>query len=81
MNRILNERVKGMRLHLELPKTFWPYLIYAMAYLIILKLLEEAQIVKKVCLSHLKMFYCLSYVHIDDNEKYKLYTIKEMLFY
>ena len=34
MNRTLNERARSMRLHAELPKTFWADVVSTAAYLI-----------------------------------------------
>ena len=34
MNRTLNERARSMRLHVELPKTFWVDAVSTAAYLI-----------------------------------------------
>lgn len=80
MNRTLNERARSMRLHAGLPKTFWADAVNTAAYLINrgpsvpldFKIPEEAWSGKKVNLSFLKVFGCLSYVHIDDSARSKL---------
>ena len=71
MNRTLNERARSMRIHTRLPKTFWVDAVNIAAYLINrgpsfpldCKTLEVWS-GKKVNLSFLKVFGCLSYVHI-----------------
>ena len=80
MNRTLNERARSMRLHSGLPKTFWAEAINTAAYLINrgpsvpleFRIPEEAWSGKKVNLSYLKVFGCLSYVHINDSDRTKL---------
>ena len=60
MNRTLNERARSMRLHAELPKTFWASAVSTAAYLINrgpsvpmeFKLLEEVLSSKEVKFSH-----------------------------
>ena len=80
MNRTLNERARSMRIHSGLPKTFWADAINTAAFLINrgpsvpldFKIPEEAWNGKKVNLSYLKVFGCLSYVHIDESVRSKL---------
>ena len=80
MNRTLNERAKSMRIHDGLPKMFWVESVNTAAYLINHgpsipldgKIPEEVWSGKEVNLSHLRVFGCISYVHIDSNEKSKL---------
>jgi hypothetical protein len=80
MNRTLNERARSMRLHAGLPKAFWADAINTAAYLINrspsvpldMKLPEEEWTRKKVNLSHLRIFGCVSYVHIDSENRDKL---------
>ena len=72
MNRTLNERARSMRLHAGLPKTSWADVIIHAAYLINrgpsipmeFRLPEEIWSGKEVKFSHLKVFCCVSYVHI-----------------
>ncbi|PON79458.1 Polynucleotidyl transferase, ribonuclease H-like superfamily protein, partial [Parasponia andersonii] len=69
-----------MRLHVELPKTFWADAVNTAAYLINkgpsvpldYRIPEEVWSSKKVNLSFLKVFGCLSYVHIDLANRSKL---------
>ena len=80
MNRTLNERARSMRIHAGLPKMFWAEAVNTAAYLInrgpsILldgKIPEEVWSGKEVNLSHLRVFGCISYVHIDSAERSKL---------
>ena len=80
MNRTLNERARSMRLHAGLLKTFWADAVITAAYLINrgpsipmeFRLPEEVWSSKEVKFSHLKVFYCVSYVHIDYDTRSKL---------
>ena len=80
MNRTLNEHVRSMRLHAGLPKTFWVNVVSTAAYLINrgplvpieFRLPEEVWSGKEVKFSHLKVFGCISYVHIDSDTRSKL---------
>ena len=80
MNRTLNERARSMRLHAGLPKFFWADAISTAAYLINRgpsvplngELPEEAWTGKEVTLLHLRVFGCVSYVHVDSNDRDKL---------
>ena len=74
MNITLNERAGSMRLHAGLPKTFRVDAVSTVAYLINqgpsvpmeFRLPEKVWSSKKVKFSHLKVFCCISYVHIDS---------------
>ena len=80
MNRTLTERAKSMRLHVGIPKTFWADAVSTIAYLINrgpsvpmeFKLPKEVWSSKDVKFSHLKVFCCVSYVHIDSDALSKL---------
>ncbi|KAK0593237.1 hypothetical protein LWI29_033337 [Acer saccharum] len=80
MNRTLTERARSMRLHSGLPKQFWAEAVNIAAYLINrgpskpldLAIPEEIWTGKEVKLSHLKVFGCVSYVHIGDHARNKL---------
>lgn len=80
MNRTLNKRVRSMRLHAGLPKMFWVEGVNTVAYLINRgpstppngRIPEEVWSSKAVNLSFLKIFGCLSYVHIDACARSKL---------
>ena len=69
-----------MRLHFELSKMFWADAINTTVYLIsrspsVLlehRLPKEVWIENKVSLNHLKVFGCVSYVHIESNDRSKL---------
>ena len=80
MNRTLNERARSMRIHAGLPKTFWAEAVNTAAYLINRGpsvpldggIPEEFWSGKEINLSHLKVFGCISYIHIDSTERSKL---------
>ena len=80
MNKTLNECARSMRIHAGLPKIFWAEAVNAATYLINRgpsipldgKILEEVWSEKEVNISHLKVFGCISYVHIDSAERSKL---------
>ena len=80
INRTLNERARSMRLHVGLLKTFWANVISTVAYLINrgpsvpmkFRLPKEVWSSKEVKFSHLKVFGCVSYVHIDFDAHSKL---------
>ena len=67
MNMTLNERVRSMRVHVGLLKTFWADAVNTTGYLITrglsvrldCRISEEVQSGKKVNLSFLKVFGCL----------------------
>ncbi|KAE8698301.1 hypothetical protein F3Y22_tig00110599pilonHSYRG00009 [Hibiscus syriacus] len=80
MNRTLNERARSMRIHAGLPKLLWAEAINTAAYLINRGpsvplddgIPEEAWSMKEINLSHLRVFGCISYVHINSAERSKL---------
>ncbi|KAE8735860.1 Cytochrome P450 90B1 [Hibiscus syriacus] len=80
MNRTLNERARSMRIHAGLPKFLWAEAINTAAYLINRgpsvpldgRIPEEVWSKKEINLSHLRVFGCISYVHIDSAERSKL---------
>ncbi|KAE8673187.1 hypothetical protein F3Y22_tig00111807pilonHSYRG00005 [Hibiscus syriacus] len=80
MNRTLNERARSMRIHVGLPKFLWAEAINTTAYLINRgpsvplddRIPEEVWSKKEINLSHLRVFGCISYVHIDSAERSKL---------
>ncbi|KAE8697500.1 Retrovirus-related Pol polyprotein from transposon TNT 1-94 [Hibiscus syriacus] len=80
MNSTLNERARSMRIHVGLPKFLWAEAINTAAYLINRGPLvpldggipEEAWSKKEINLSHLRVFGCISYVHINSAERSKL---------
>ncbi|KAG6763289.1 hypothetical protein POTOM_030703 [Populus tomentosa] len=80
MNRTINERARSMRLHSGLPQTLWADIVHTAVYLINrgpsvplkFRLPEEIWRGKEVQLSHLKVFRCVSYVHIDSDARNKL---------
>ena len=69
-----------MRLHMGLPKMFWVEAVNTIIHLINrgsstplkFKLPEEVWSGKKVDRSYLKVFSCVSYVHIDPTARSKL---------
>ena len=83
MNRTLNERARSMRL------TFWVDAVSTAAYLINrglsvpmeFRLLEEVWSGKEVKFSHLKVFGCVSYVHIDSDTCSKLDAKSKLCFF
>ena len=89
MNRTLNERARSMRLHAGLLKTFWADAVSTTVYLINrgpsvpmeFRLPKEVWSGKEVKLSHLKVFYCVSYVHIDSNACSKLDAKSKICFF
>ena len=89
MNRTLNEYARSMRLHAGLPKTFWANVVNIAAYLINrgpsvpmeFKILEEVWSGKEVKFSHLKIFDCVSYVHIDYDARSKLDAKSKICFF
>ena len=89
MNRTLNERARSMRLHAGLPKTFWADAVSTAAYLINrgpsvpmeFKLPEEVWSGKEVKFSHLKVFGCVSYVHVDSDACSKLDAKSKICFF
>ena len=89
INRTLNERARSMRLHAGLLKTFWANVISTVAYLINrgpsvpmeFRLPKEVWSSKEVKFSHLKVFYCVSYVHIDFDAHSKLDAKSKICFF
>ena len=89
MNRTLNEHARSMRLHVGLPKTFWVDAVSTVAYLINrgpsipmeFRLPEEIWSVKEVNFLHLKVFGCVSYVHIDFDAHSKLDAKSKICFF
>nr|KYP35161.1 Retrovirus-related Pol polyprotein from transposon TNT 1-94 [Cajanus cajan] len=80
MSRTLNERASSMRIHAGLPKTFWVNVVSTTSYLINrgpsipiwFKIPKEEWQSKDVRFSHLKLFGCVSYVHVKDADRGKL---------
>lgn len=80
MNRTILERARSMRLHAGLPKQFWAHAVDTAVYLINrgpsvplnCGLPEEAWTGKEVNLSHLRVFGCIAYMHIELAERGKL---------
>ncbi|KAE8695306.1 hypothetical protein F3Y22_tig00110721pilonHSYRG00071 [Hibiscus syriacus] len=80
MNRTLNERARSMRIHAGLPKLLWAEAINTATYLINHGpsvpldggIPEEAWSKKEINFSHLRVFCCISYVHINSAERSKL---------
>ena len=89
MNRTLNERARIMRLHAGLPKTFWADAVSTTSYLINrgpsvpmeFRLPEEVWSGKEVKFSHLKVFGCVSYVHVDFDAHSKLDVKSKICFF
>ena len=80
INKTINERARSMRLHSGLPKIFWADTVNTTVYLINRgpsvplehRLPEEVWNGREVSLNHLKVFGCVSYVHIESNDRSKL---------
>ena len=89
MNKTLNERARSMRLHAGLQKTFWADVVSTAAYLINrgpsvpmeFRLPEEVWSDKEVKFSYLKIFCCVSYVHIDSDTRSKLDAKSKICFF
>ena len=89
MNRTLNECARSMRLHAGLPKTFWDDAVSTATYMINrgpsipieFRLPEEVWSGKEVKFSHLKIFYCVSYVHVDSDAHSKLDAKSKICFF
>ena len=79
-SRMQNSQARSMRLHAGLSKTFWADAVNTAVYLINrgpsapieFRLLKEVWNDKEVKFSHLKVFGCVSYVHIDFDARSKL---------
>ncbi|KAG6752446.1 hypothetical protein POTOM_044674 [Populus tomentosa] len=78
-----------MRLHSGLPQTFWADAVHTAVYLINrgpsvpleFRLPEEVWRGKEVRLSHLKVFGCVSYIHIDSDARNKLEAKSKKCFF
>ena len=89
MNRTLNERARSVRLRVGLPKSFWVNAVGTAAYLINrrplvpmeFRLPEEVWSDKEVKFSHLKVFDCISYVHVDSDARSKLDAKSKICFF
>ena len=89
MNRTLNESDRSMRLYTGLPKTFWADAISTVVYLINrepsvpieFRLPREVWSGKEVKFFHLKVFGCVSYVHIDSDAHSKFDTKSKICFF
>ena len=89
MNITLNERARSMRLHAGLPKTLWADAVSTAAYLINrgpsvpmeFRLPEEVWSGKEVKFSHLKVFGCVSFVHVDFDARSKLDANSKICFF
>ena len=87
MNRTLNERARSIRFGLS--QTFWADAISTAAYLINrgpsvpmeFRLPNEVWSGKEVKFSHLKVFSCVSYVHIDSDARSKLHVKSKICFF
>ena len=89
MNRTPNEHARSMTLHAALPKTFQANAVSTAAYLINrgpsipmeFRFPEEVWSNKEVKFSHLKVFSCVSYVHIDSDARNKLDAKSKICFF
>ncbi|KAE8668800.1 TBC1 domain family member 15-like [Hibiscus syriacus] len=80
MNKTLNKRAISMRIHVGLPKLLWAEAINTAAYLVNRGpsvpldggIPNEVWGEKEINLSHLRVFGCISYVHINSAERSKL---------
>ena len=80
MNRTINERARSMRLQSGLPKALWAHAVSTAVYLINRgpsvplerRIPEEEWVGKPISYEHLRVFGCLSYIHVDINERTKL---------
>ena len=89
MNKTLNERTRSMKLHARLPKIFWADAVSTATYLINqkpsvpmeFKLPKEVWSGKEVKSSHLKVFGCVSYVHINFDARSKLDAKSKICFF
>ena len=87
MNITLNERARSIRFGLS--KTFWADAVSTAAYLINrgpsvpmeFKLPKEVWSGKEVKSSHLKVFGCVSYVHINFDARSKLDAKSKICFF
>ena len=89
MNKTLNERTRSMKLHVGLSKIFWADAVSTATYLINqrpsvpmeFRLPEEVWSGKEVKFSHLKVFGCVSFVHIDFDARSKLDAKSKICFF
>ena len=89
MNKTLNERTRSMKLHVGLSKIFWADAVSTATYLINqrpsvpmeFRLPEEVWSGKEVKFSHLKVFGCVCYVHIDSDARSKLDAKSKICFF
>jgi hypothetical protein len=80
MNRTITERARSMLLNAGLPKHLWAEVVNTAAYLINrgpstaidCQLPEEVWTGKEVKLLHLRIFGCISYVHVNAENRSKL---------
>ena len=80
MNRTIEEKVRCMLSHANLPKSFWDEAVKTAMTLINLspsqplkgKIPEEVWYGKKASYNHLKVFGCRAFVHIPKDERVKL---------
>lgn len=79
-NRNLLEKPRSIMLNMNVPKKFWSHGVLTAAYLInrlpsrILKLKSPLEILKKrkIDLSHLRIFGCVCYAHVQASNRDKL---------
>ena len=79
---MLTERARCLRLNAGLPKSFWAEEVSMACYLI--NISQRASLVGKVAkevwtgnvvdFGHLRIFGCLTYVHVPSDKRSKLYT-------
>ena len=89
MNKTLNERTRSMKLHVGLPKIFWADAVSTATYLINqrpsvpmkFRLPEEVWSGKEVKFSNLKVFGCVSFVHINFDARSKLNAKSKICFF
>ena len=87
--RSMRLHARSMRLHARLLKTFWADAVSTAAYLINrgplvpmeFRLPEEVWSGKEVKFSHLKVFGCVSYVHVDSDARSKLDAKSKICFF
>ena len=80
MTRTINECAKSMRLYFGLPKVSWSDVVNSPIYLINhvpsapleYRLIEEVWSRKEKKLAHLKVFGCVSYIHVESIDRCKL---------
>ncbi|KAL0431218.1 UNVERIFIED_CONTAM: Retrovirus-related Pol polyprotein from transposon TNT 1-94 [Sesamum radiatum] len=80
INRSLTEKARCLRLNAGLPKSFWAEAVSMACYLINRspraslggKVAEEVWIGNPINFDHLRIFGCLTYVHVPSDERSKL---------